>query len=50
MAVDDARGQAPLAPHEDLPVDPRAAHAAFLSAVRFASVAAIGGLYFGYDI
>jgi MFS transporter, SP family, sugar:H+ symporter len=50
MTVDDARGQAPSAPHEDLPVDPRAARAAFLSAVRFASVAAIGGLYFGYDI
>src|SRR3984893_9740560 len=50
MAVDDACGQAPSAPHEDLPADPRAAHAAFLSAVRFASVAAIGGLMFGYDI
>ncbi|WP_343572086.1 sugar porter family MFS transporter [Mycobacterium sp.] len=38
------------APHEDLPVDPRAARAAFQSAVRYASVAAIGGLLFGYDI
>jgi sugar porter (SP) family MFS transporter len=35
---------------EDLPADPRAAHAAFLSAVRFASVAAIGGLLFGFDV
>jgi MFS transporter, SP family, sugar:H+ symporter len=35
---------------EDLPVDRRAARVAFLSAVRFASVAAIGGLFFGYDI
>jgi MFS transporter, SP family, sugar:H+ symporter len=35
---------------EDLPVDSRAARVAFLSAVRFASVAAIGGLFFGYDI
>jgi MFS transporter, SP family, sugar:H+ symporter len=50
MAVDDARGQAPSAPHEDLPADPHAARAAFLSAVRYASVAAIGGLLFGYDI
>jgi MFS transporter, SP family, sugar:H+ symporter len=50
MAVDDARGQVPSAPHEDLPADPGAAHAAFLSAVRFASVAAIGGVMFGYDI
>jgi MFS transporter, SP family, sugar:H+ symporter len=39
-----------LAAHEDLPDDPRAARAAFRSAVRFASVAAIGGLLFGYDI
>ncbi len=38
------------APHEDLPVDPGAARAAFRSAVRFASVAAIGGLLFGFDI
>jgi MFS transporter, SP family, sugar:H+ symporter len=50
MAVDDARGQAPPAPHEDLPVDGAAARSAFLTAVRFASVAAIGGLCFGYDI
>jgi MFS transporter, SP family, sugar:H+ symporter len=50
MAVDDARGQAPPAPREDLPVDPHAARSAFLTAVRFASVAAIGGLCFGYDI
>ncbi len=38
------------APHEDLPVDPGAARAAFRSAVRFATVAAIGGFLFGYDI
>jgi SP family sugar:H+ symporter-like MFS transporter len=38
------------ASHEDLPVDPGAARAAFRSAVRFASVAAIGGLLFGFDI
>jgi sugar porter (SP) family MFS transporter len=50
MAGDDARGQAPSAPHEDLPADRRAARVAFLSATRFASVAAIGGLLFGYDI
>jgi MFS transporter, SP family, sugar:H+ symporter len=37
-------------PHEDLPSERHAARAAFLSAVRFASVAAIGGLLFGYDI
>jgi MFS transporter, SP family, sugar:H+ symporter len=43
MAVDSS-------PHEDLPVDRDAARAAFFSAVRFASVAAIGGLLFGYDI
>lgn len=43
MAVDST-------PHEDLPVDRDAARAAFVSAVRFASVAAIGGLLFGYDI
>jgi sugar porter (SP) family MFS transporter len=36
--------------HEDLPVDPRAARTAFRSAVRYASVAAIGGLLFGFDI
>jgi MFS transporter, SP family, sugar:H+ symporter len=50
MASEDARGQAPSAPHEDLPADPHAARAAFLAAVRYASVAAIGGLLFGYDI
>lgn len=50
MAGDDVLGQAPQASHEDLPPDPQAAHAAFLSAIRFASVAAIGGLFFGYDI
>jgi sugar porter (SP) family MFS transporter len=33
-----------------VPVDHRAARVAFLSATRFASVAAIGGLLFGYDI
>lgn len=38
------------AAHEDLPAEPRAARAAFRSAVRYASVAAIGGLLFGYDI
>ena len=35
---------------EDLPVDHGAARVAMLSATRFASVAAIGGLFFGYDI
>ncbi|HEY4794319.1 MAG TPA: MFS transporter, partial [Mycobacterium sp.] len=50
MAADDARGQTPSAHHEDLPVDSAAARAAFLSATRFATVAAIGGLCFGYDI
>ncbi|MGA8547571.1 MAG: sugar porter family MFS transporter [Mycobacterium sp.] len=50
MGADDAGGQPPTATHEDLPVDPRAARAAFRSAVRYASVAAIGGLLFGYDI
>jgi MFS transporter, SP family, sugar:H+ symporter len=50
MAADDAGGELPTAPHEDLPVDPRAARAAFRSAVRFASVAAIGGFLFGFDI
>ena len=35
---------------EDLPVDHGAARVAVLSATRFASVAAIGGLFFGYDI
>ena len=43
MAVDSK-------PHEDLPADRDAARAAFLTAVRFAAVAAIGGLLFGYDI
>jgi SP family sugar:H+ symporter-like MFS transporter len=46
----DAGGQPMTAPHEDLPVDPSAARAAFRSAVRYASVAAIGGLLFGFDI
>lgn len=50
MAGDDAIGQAPSAPHEDLPTDRRAARTAVFSAIRFASVAAIGGLLFGYDI
>jgi MFS transporter, SP family, sugar:H+ symporter len=50
MAADDVLSQAPSASHEDLPADRDAARAAFLSAVRFASVAAIGGLFFGYDI
>ena len=47
MTGDDALGQTPSAPHEDLPADRRVP---FLSATRFASVAAIGGLMFGYDI
>jgi MFS transporter, SP family, sugar:H+ symporter len=38
------------APHEGLPADRGAARVAFRTAVRFASVAAIGGLLFGYDI
>jgi MFS transporter, SP family, sugar:H+ symporter len=50
MSGDGVVGSGPAAPHEDLPVDPRAARAAFRSAVRFASVAAIGGLLFGFDI
>ncbi|UQX09379.1 sugar porter family MFS transporter [Candidatus Mycobacterium methanotrophicum] len=50
MVIDDAGGQSVPATDEDLPVDPRAARAAFQSAVRYASVAAIGGLLFGYDI
>jgi MFS transporter, SP family, sugar:H+ symporter len=36
--------------HEDLPADRNAARAALFSAARFASVAAINGLLFGYDI
>jgi MFS transporter, SP family, sugar:H+ symporter len=36
--------------HEDLPPERGAARAAFRSAVRFASVAAVGGFLFGYDI
>jgi MFS transporter, SP family, sugar:H+ symporter len=47
---DDALGDALSASHEDLPADRGAARAAFRTAVRFASVAAIGGLLFGYDI
>jgi sugar porter (SP) family MFS transporter len=50
MSGDGVFGSGPTAPHEDLPVDHRAARIAFLSAARFASVAAIGGLFFGYDI
>ncbi len=50
MASDDVLGQAPLASHEDLPTDRHAARVAFFAAIRFASVAAIGGLFFGYDI
>jgi MFS transporter, SP family, sugar:H+ symporter len=50
MSGDGVLGSGPTAPHEDLPVDPRAARAAFRSAARFASVAAIGGLLFGFDI
>ncbi|MGA8332379.1 MAG: sugar porter family MFS transporter [Mycobacterium sp.] len=50
MAADDARGELPSASHEDVPLVPRAARAAFLTATRFASVAAIGGFLFGYDI
>ena len=47
MAVEGDRGQAPSAPRADVPTVGRAA---VLSATRFASVAAIGGLLFGYDI
>ena len=50
MSGDGIFGSGPTAPHEDLPVDRRAARVAFLSAARFASVAAIGGLLFGCDI
>ena len=50
MAADDAGGELPSASHEYLPVDTGAARAAFLTAIRFASVAAIGGFLFGYDI
>src|SRR5271170_4228070 len=50
MSGDGVFGSGPTAPHEDLPVDPRAARAAFRSAVRYATVAAIGGFLFGYDI
>jgi SP family sugar:H+ symporter-like MFS transporter len=50
MVADEAGALSPPAPHEDLPADPRAARAAFRSAVRFASVAALGGLLFGFDI
>jgi SP family sugar:H+ symporter-like MFS transporter len=50
MTGDDVLGQPPSASHEDLPADRQAARAAFFSAVRFASVAAIGGLLFGCDI
>ena len=50
MSGDGVFGSGPSAPHEDLPVDPRAARAAFRSAVRYATVAAIGGFLFGYDI
>jgi SP family sugar:H+ symporter-like MFS transporter len=50
MAADDAGGVLPSVSHEDLPVDSGAARVAFLTATRFASVAAIGGLLFGYDI
>jgi SP family sugar:H+ symporter-like MFS transporter len=50
MVADDAGGQTPPTMNEDPPVDARDAHAAFLAVVRYASVAAIGGLLFGYDI
>jgi SP family sugar:H+ symporter-like MFS transporter len=50
MSGDGVFASGPSAPHEDLPVDRHAARVAFLSATRFASVAAIGGLLFGYDI
>src|SRR5271168_2597563 len=50
MSGDGVFGSGPTAHHEDLPVDSRAARAAFRTATRFASVAAIGGLLFGYDI
>jgi MFS transporter, SP family, sugar:H+ symporter len=35
---------------EDLPVDSQESRAPFLTAVRFAAVAAIGGFLFGYDV
>jgi MFS transporter, SP family, sugar:H+ symporter len=47
MAGDDVLGQPPSASREDVPAGGRAA---LLSATRFASVAAIGGLLFGFDI
>lgn len=50
MVADDAAGRLPLPTREDLPDDPHAAHVAFRSALRYASVAAIGGLLFGFDI
>ncbi|MGA8124316.1 MAG: sugar porter family MFS transporter [Mycobacterium sp.] len=50
MSGDGVFGSGPTAPHGDLPVDSGAARAAFLTATRFASVAAIGGFLFGYDI
>ncbi|BBX45118.1 sugar porter family MFS transporter [Mycobacterium cookii] len=50
MAADDDGSELPSASHEDLPVDSHDARVAFLTAVRFASVAAIGGFLFGYDI
>ncbi|MFZ1163011.1 sugar porter family MFS transporter [Mycobacterium sp.] len=50
MAADDAGGELPSASHEDLPVNSHDARVAFLTAARFASVAAIGGLLFGYDV
>jgi SP family sugar:H+ symporter-like MFS transporter len=50
-AADDAAvGDALSASHDDLPADRDAERAAFRAAVRFSSVAAIGGLLFGYDI
>jgi MFS transporter, SP family, sugar:H+ symporter len=48
--ADDPLGDAPPASGEDVPTDAAAARAALRAAVRFASVAAIGGLLFGYDI
>jgi sugar porter (SP) family MFS transporter len=50
MSGDVVFGSGPTAPHEDVPIDSGAARAAFLTATRFASVAAIGGFLFGYDI
>ena len=49
MAADDAGGERRRL-RTKICRRPRAARAAFRSAARFATVAAIGGLLFGYDI